>query len=36
MPEELLIEKSSSGDLGMKYLEAMQLKPFYFYWTMML
>ena len=30
MPEELLIEKSSSGDLGMKYLEAMQLKPFYF------
>ena len=30
MPEELLIEKSSSGDLGMKYLKAMQLKPFYF------
>ena len=30
MPEELLIEKSSSGDLGMKYLEAMLLKPFYF------
>lgn len=30
MPEELLIEKNSSGDLGMKYLKAMQLKPFYF------
>ena len=30
MPEELLIDKCSSGDLGMKYLEAMQRKPFYF------
>lgn len=29
-PEELLIERNSSGDLGMKYLEAMQRKPFYY------
>ncbi len=30
MPKELLIEKSSSGDLGMQYLVAMQRKPFFF------
>lgn len=30
MPKELLIEKSSSGDFGMKCLEAMQRQPFYF------
>ena len=29
MPEELLIEASSSGELGMQYLIAMQRKPFY-------
>lgn len=34
MPEELLIEKNSSGDFGMRCLEAMQRQPFYFYWTM--
>lgn len=28
MPKELLIDKCSSGDFGMKYLEAMQRKPF--------
>lgn len=28
MPEELLIEASSSGDLGMQYLKAMQRQPF--------
>lgn len=28
MPKELLIEASSSGDLGMKYLKAMQRQPF--------
>lgn len=28
MPEELLIEASSSGEYGMKYLKAMQRKPF--------
>lgn len=30
MPEELLIEKNSSGDFGMRCLEAMQRQPFYF------
>ena len=29
MPEELLIDASSDGELGMEYLAAMQRKPFY-------
>lgn len=29
MPEELLIDASSDGKLGMEYLAAMQRKPFY-------
>ena len=29
MPEELLIDASSNGKLGMEYLTAMQRKPFY-------
>lgn len=29
MPEELLIDASSDGELGMEYFAAMQRKPFY-------